>query len=407
MFNAPLSKSHAPSIQLPHIHSRERSCVSQSSMSPIIYQLGHNPIKDHCYSPNFDILAVTKDNTVELYLTAPNSTAKPKLITTLDGHDKTVTSVDFSPDGSKILTCSQDRNALVWEYNTQSGQYKPTLVLLRINRAATVCRWSPKGDKFAVGSADRVIAVCYYEADNDWWVSKHLKKPLKSTITSLSWHPNNVLLAAGSTDGHVRVFSAYIKGLDDKPEPSVWGSKLPFQTLCGDYMSQSGAWVHGVAFNEDGVADSLAFVSHDGTLSVIYPQGEGLPPSAWVNVKTDHLPFKSLLFLADSVVAGGYNCNLVVFEGDQNGWKESYMVEQKKPAHEEPAFTGEEQEISSHQALKMFKQMDLKGRVNKPSAHAATALSTIHQNSISSLKWYENGKVSSSGIDGKIVIFDL
>ena len=60
---------------------------------------------------------------------------------------------------------------------------------------------------------------------------KHLKKPLKSTITTIDWHPNGVLLACGSTDGHVRVFSGYIKGIDAKPDPSVWGTKLPFQTF--------------------------------------------------------------------------------------------------------------------------------------------------------------------------------
>lgn len=374
-------------------------------LSPIIYQLGHEPIKDHCFSPGYDLLAVTKDNTVELYQTSANSASKPQLVTVLKGHDKTVTSVDISPDGSRILTCSQDRNALVWEWNDETHQFKPTLVLLRINRAATVCKWSPHGDKFAVGSADRVIAVCYYEEENDWWVSKHLKKPLKSTVTSLSWHPNNVLLASGSTDGHVRVFSAFIKGVDEKPEPSVWGTKLPFQTLVGDYTNDTGAWIHDVAFNDDGAGDSLAFVSHDGSILVVYPGGEGQPPVAFVTVKTSYLPFKSLLFLQGRIVVGGHNCNLIVFEGSENGWKEAYHVEKQKDLiHDVPA--DEDAEISGQDALNMFKQMDLKGRVNKPSQKGSgKALSTIHQNTISSIRWYEGGQVSTSGIDGKIVIF--
>lgn len=379
-------------------------------LSPIIYQLGHLPIKDHCFSPEFGLLAVTKDNTIELYLTAANSTKRPSLLTVLKGHDNTVTSVDISPDGSKILTCSQDRNALVWEYDGASGEFKPTLVLLRLNRAATVCKWSPNGDKFAVGSADRVIAVCYYEEENDWWVSKHLKKPLKSTITSLLWHPNNVLLASGSTDGHVRVFSAFIKGLDAKPEPSVWGTKLPFQTLVGDYVNDSAAWIHDVAFNDDGEGNSLAFVSHDGSLSVVYPQGEDQPPAAFYTVKTDYLPFKLLLFLHDKIIAGGHNCNLVVFEGSENGWKESYVVEKQKDLihNVPPTADDEDVEILSHQALNMFRQMDLKGRVNKQgSLGSGKVMSTTHQNTISSLRWYDGGKVSTSGIDGKIVIFSL
>jgi actin related protein 2/3 complex, subunit 1A/1B len=35
--------------------------------------------------------------------------------------------------------------------------WKPTLVLLRINRAATYVRWSPNEDKFAVASGARYV----------------------------------------------------------------------------------------------------------------------------------------------------------------------------------------------------------------------------------------------------------
>jgi actin related protein 2/3 complex subunit 1A/1B len=41
--------------------------------------------------------------------------------------------------------------------DTETGKlvWKPTLVLLRINRAATYVKWSPKEDKFAVASGAR------------------------------------------------------------------------------------------------------------------------------------------------------------------------------------------------------------------------------------------------------------
>jgi hypothetical protein len=35
--------------------------------------------------------------------------------------------------------------------------WKPTLVLLRINRAATYVKWSPNEDKFAVASGARYV----------------------------------------------------------------------------------------------------------------------------------------------------------------------------------------------------------------------------------------------------------
>ena len=47
-----------------------------------------------------------------------------------------------------FLKCSfvsflQDRNAYVW--TESNGEWKPTLVILRINRAATCVKWSPLG----------------------------------------------------------------------------------------------------------------------------------------------------------------------------------------------------------------------------------------------------------------------
>lgn len=76
-----------------------------------------------------------------------------------------------------------------------------------------------------------------------------------------------------------RVFSAYLKEVDEKlvttsfskwyllvadkhckrPEPTLWGSKLPFNTVCGEFISLSGGWVHGIAFSPSG--DALAFAS--------------------------------------------------------------------------------------------------------------------------------------------------
>ena len=145
-------------------------------------------------------------------------------------------------------------------------------MLLRINRAATCVRWSPKENKFAVGSGARIISICYFDKDNDWWVAKHIKKPLRSTITCLDWHPNNVLLAAGSTDYKVRVFSTYVKDIEPKPGPTVWGAKMPFANLMSELSNSDsgGGWVHSVAFSEDGA--QVAWVAHDSSIAVASPK---------------------------------------------------------------------------------------------------------------------------------------
>ena len=202
-----------------------------------------------------------------------------------------------------LTPAAPDRNAYVWEPSPHG--WKPTLVLLRINRAATCVRWAPSETKFAVGSGARLVPVCYFEEEDNWWVSKHLKKPIRSTITAVAWHPNSVLLAAGSTDGHARVLSSFIKGVDARPDPSVWGERLPFNTVCGEYLNNTAGWVHGVAFSPSG--NALAFAAHDSSLTVVYPSAPDQPPRAVISVTTQLLPFMSLVWSSESeIIAAGY-----------------------------------------------------------------------------------------------------
>lgn len=368
--------------------------------APQIHHLFHAPIADHSFSANHSTLAVTRDSSVELYSIG----SKPTLQNTLTGHDKLVTGVDIAPNSNKIVTCSQDRNAYVWEPHPETGVYKPTLVLLRINRAATCVRWSPSETKFAVGSGARIIAVCYFEEENDWWISKHLKKPIHSTITSVAWHPNSVLLAAGSTDGHARVFSSFIKGSDERPEASVWGERLPFNTVCGEYLNSSAGWVHAVAFSPSG--DALAFTAHDSSVTVVYPSAPEQPPRAVVTLATQGLPFADLIWVNESaILCAGYGCEVMKFEGGVEGWQLTGSLEKA---------AGRDEVVKEESALNMFRSMDLKGRTSGgASGSEDTKLRTVHQNTINSLRVYEGGngqevrKVSTAGVDGRVVVWTL
>lgn len=361
--------------------------------APEVHHLFHHPIADHSFSTDRKTLAIAKESTVELYGKVGNAF---KLKDELKGHDKTVTSVDIAPNSGRIVSCSQDRNALVWEPSPTG--YKPTLVLLRINRAATFVRWSPNETKFAVGSGDRVIAVCYFEEENDWWVSKHLKKPIRSTITTVAWHPNSVLLAAGSTDAHARVFSSFIKGTDTRPEPGVWGERLPFNTVCGEFLNNSAGWVHAVSFSPSG--DALAFAAHDSSITVVYPSGPDQPPKAVISVPTQLLPFMSLIWSSESeIIAAGYDCEAFKFNGNEGGWSLTGTMEAKG----RPGMGGAREES----ALNMFKQMDLRGKVTDD-----TKLKTVHQNTVSTIRTFESSgpnvtKFSTSGVDGRVVIWTI
>merc|ERR1719183_3386262 len=93
---------------------------------------------------------------------------------TLSEHDALVTGVDWAGSTNRIVTSAQDRNAYVW--NMEDGEWKPTLVILRIQRAATCVQWCASEEKFAVGTGQKQVPVCYYEEENNWWVSKIIKK---------------------------------------------------------------------------------------------------------------------------------------------------------------------------------------------------------------------------------------
>lgn len=376
--------------------------------SPEIHHLFHAPIADHSFSADRTTLAVARDTSVELY---ERSGGKFSLKDELKGHDKLVTGVDIAPRSGKIVTCSQDRNAYVWDPPTKPGQpYKPTLVLLRINRAATIVRWSPSETKFAVGSGARLISICYFEDENDWYISKHLKKPIRSTISSLAWHPNGVLIAAGSTDGHARVFSSFIKGVDERPSPSVWGERVPFNTVCGEYMNSTAGWVHDVAFSPSG--DVLAFAAHDASITVVYPSAPEQPPKSVVSVSLTGLPCRSLLFKTEQeILAAGYDCEIFRLQGSAGGWKIAGLLEGGRKAPPTrlgsgPSMDGEDG--GGESALNMFRQMDLKGTKQRDD----TQLRTTHQNTVNTLRPYEESsgsvsKISSGGVDGRVVVWNV
>ncbi len=199
---------------------------------------GVAPVASHAFNASGDKVALSKNNReVDIYSLAPGPRSSATREATLDQHDLRVTGIDWAPTTNRIVTCSADRNAYVWNRDPATGAWRHTLVLLRINRAATCVRWSPKENKFAVGSGARLISVCYFEAENDWWVAKHIKKPIKSTVSALDWHPNNCLLAAGSTGFKVRVFSGYVKDIEEKPTATPWGSKMPFNQLMAEFSN--------------------------------------------------------------------------------------------------------------------------------------------------------------------------
>lgn len=351
------------------------------------FELG--PITCHAWNKDRSQIAISP-NSHEVHIYAKKGGNYEKLFT-LSEHTQRVTSIDWAPASNRIVTCGTDRNAYVWTLNGSEG-WKPTLVILRINRAATCVKWSPKENKFAVGSGARLISVCYFEQENDWWVSKHIKKPIRSTVTSLDWHPNNYLLAAGSADFKARVFSAYIKEIEDKPEANSWGKKMPFGSCMQELSAGgSGGWVHSVAFDSSG--NRLAWVGHDSTICVVNSSKDfhtGV-------LRTANLPFLTCEWAGpNSVVVAGHDCELILFNVDDS---------------EKVTFVGKlgvvkKKEAGNLSAMAKFQQLDKKATTDQD-----TTRSSVHQNSITQISIHTGGKeniskLTSTGVDGQVVIWN-
>ncbi|KAE8300414.1 hypothetical protein D5F01_LYC00552 [Larimichthys crocea] len=357
------------------------------------------PISCHAWNKDRTQIALCPNNH-EVHIYKKDGTKWNK-IHELKEHNGQVTGIDWAPDSNRIVTCGADRNAYVW--TMKEGTWKPTLVILRINRAARCVKWSPRENKFAVGSGSRLISICYFEQENDWWVCKHIKKPIRSTILSLDWHPNNVLLAAGSCDFKCRVFSAYIKEVEEKPGPTPWGSKMPFGEMlfesggsgAGQALGGGGGWVHSVCFSHSG--NRLAWTSHDSTVSV----AEGGKTGTVNSLSSETLPLLCVTFITESsLVAAGHDCYPVLFVYDSA--KGSLTFGGKLDVPKQAAQKG----IS---ARERFQNLD---RRASETQGTDKDLNTLHKNSISEISVLEGGrnqctKFCTTGMDGGMGIWDV
>lgn len=382
-----------------------------------INQICIDPISCHAYSGNLSRLALSPNNNlVHIYQQQDPTWVEE---TVLSQHDLRITSIDWAPKTDRIVTCSADRNAYVW-VEASDKTWKPTLVLLRINRAATCVKWSPNEDKFAVATSAKLVCVCYFESANDWWVSKHIKKPIKSTVTSLDWHPDNILLACGSTDYKTRIFSTFIKEVDQSySKDTPWLQyKLSSIDTTGNLVqefSSSGSWVHDVAFSPDGT--KLAWISHASSISVV----DSLVGLTIITLKTRYLPFLSCLWVSNRrIVAAGHDCCPMLF-GYEAGCNNQQNGDRKNTTPSQALkFIGrldrsQKKEADGFSAMRKFRDLDAKGNnadEQTASNLSDTSLGTIHQNTIRQIrKCCKNkdtvDKLATVGLDGKLVVWSL
>lgn len=368
-------------------------------------------ITAHCWNKQGTHVAVCPNNEKVLIYSAPSRTSDSStwtLVSTLEEHTGLVAGIDWSHE-NQIVTCGHDRNAYVWSYDTKENEWKPTLVVLRIDRAATAVKWSPKGDKFAVASGSKCVQVCYFQPENNWWIAKTIKK-FKSTVTSVAWCINNKFIISGSCDFKARISSAYIKGLDDEADDG-FGEVFPQQHEFGATLaefSDSKSWVECVAWAANGFR--LAFSGHGSTVHFVqlFAGGEPLVQTVYLSGQ----PVLDMAFLSDeTLVAVGYDCNPMVFVADTKDGLPTWRFKEMLDKADEKAATKTASAFAGAKA--MFSDMTRKG-IQEGQQSKASGPATKHKAAITCLcpglpdpKTNSVLQFSTSGLDGRLLNWDL
>ncbi|KAL4720380.1 hypothetical protein ACJJTC_001079 [Scirpophaga incertulas] len=315
------------------------------------------PITCHAFNKDRSQIAFSPNNNeVHIYKKEGNDW---KQTNNLVEHDLRVMGIDWAPNTNRIVTCAVDRNAYVWTQG-DDGKWTTTLVLLRINRAATCVKWSPMENKFAVGSGARLISICYFEKENNW----------------------------------SEVFSAYIKDIEDQPGPNVWGSKLPLGQLLAEFPNSpsGGGWVHSVSFSADG--NRVAWVGHDSSINV----ADATQGKTVIKLKTEYLPFLGCNWITNnSLVVAGHSCIPLL-----------YCIQDNQIKFVAKLDNTQRKESGGLSAMKKFQSLDRQARIET----SDTLLDSIHQNAITFISLYKGTKASAkkfstSGLDGQLVIWDV
>lgn len=194
-------------------------------------------------------------------------------------------------------------------------------------------------------------------------------------------------------------------------------------------------------------------------MTVAYPSGPEQPPHAIHVLRSPTLPYVALDWITEaSLVAGGHDCQPVLFEGDVNaGWHITKTLDvggsaatkaaPPPPPPKAPGLSGGGGAPGvgrlNNDAFNRFKSADARGSPTTPSSAtfgggAAGAsggagngsiaghlgavagasvgadgeLHTTHQNTITSIRTFEGSRedvksISTSGVDGRLCVFEV
>ena len=117
------------------------------------------------------------------------------------GHSRSVASVAWNNDGSKLATGSCDETVKIWETSTDTC----VSTLNGHSRSVTSVAWNNDGTKLASGSYDSTVRIWSVGSTGTFECQSPLT--VDSPVYSVAFSPDGTKLASASLDYTVRIWS--------------------------------------------------------------------------------------------------------------------------------------------------------------------------------------------------------
>jgi WD40 repeat protein/DNA-binding SARP family transcriptional activator len=170
------------------------------------------------------IVTASDDGTARVWDVSASSPTRGQELLTLSGHTDRVEWAAWSPDGSRVVTASYDDTVRVWDVwaaltaGASTGVEiltfaSPGVELIPYSEesrsAAPRAAWSPTGDRIATGSGDATAQVWDVSASSPTYGERLLTlEGHTERIQHLAWSPDGSRIATASMDGTARIWDA-------------------------------------------------------------------------------------------------------------------------------------------------------------------------------------------------------
>lgn len=208
-----------------------------SNANTAVLKSHESAVIDVAFSPVDQMMASASDTTILIW-----DSKNGKLVRTFSNHDSNVSSVAFSPDGTKIAAGLDNGHIRV--YNMQTGKDEYNIPHLHKGKVRCVT-FTPDGKALVSASQDRSIR--FWNAENGMPLDV-IKEAHSNEVIYLAFSHDQSKMASASADHSIKIWDTSRDTL--------------IQILTGH-----GDWVRSVAF-KPADANTLLSSSDDGTIRI-------------------------------------------------------------------------------------------------------------------------------------------